>query len=71
MHKCHNVTVLPYHLVFPAKYRIVVLNAGVDKAIVSICLQIEKCYEIKFLELGSDDDHIHFFGSVSTNVQCN
>ncbi|MCP4323480.1 MAG: IS200/IS605 family transposase [Alteromonadales bacterium] len=60
IHKSHNVTVLLYHLVFPAKYRKVVLDAGVDKAIASVCLEIEKRYEIKFLEIGSDDDHIHF-----------
>jgi len=60
IHKSHNVTVLLYHLVFPAKYRRVVLDAGVDKAIASVCLEIEKRYEIKFLEIGSDDDHIHF-----------
>jgi REP element-mobilizing transposase RayT len=45
---------------FPAKYRRVVLDAGVDKAIASVCLEIEKRYEIKFLEIGSDEDHIHF-----------
>ncbi|MCP4984755.1 MAG: IS200/IS605 family transposase [Colwellia sp.] len=60
IHKSHNVTVLLYHLVFPAKYRRVVLDAGVDKAIASVCLEIEKRYEVKFLEIGSDDDHIHF-----------
>ena len=54
------MTVLLYHLVFPAKYRRVVLDAGVDKAIASVCLEIEKRYEVKFLEIGSDDDHIHF-----------
>ncbi len=54
------MTVLLYHLVFPAKYRRVVLDAGVDKAIASVCLEIEKRYEINFLEIGSDDDHIHF-----------
>lgn len=60
IHKSHNVTVLLYHLVFPAKYRRIVLDAGVDKAIVSVCLEIKKRYEIKFLEIASDDDHIHF-----------
>ena len=60
IHKSHNVTVLLYHLVFPAKYRRVVFDAGVDRALSNICLEIEKRYEIKFLEIGSDDDHIHF-----------
>ncbi|CAM4430124.1 IS200/IS605 family transposase [Pseudoalteromonas ostreae] len=60
IHKSHNVTVLLYHLVFPAKYRRAVLDVGVDRAITEICVEIEKRYEIKFLEIGTDEDHIHF-----------
>ncbi|WP_257326203.1 IS200/IS605 family transposase [Pseudoalteromonas rhizosphaerae] len=60
IHKGHNVTVLLYHLVFPAKYRRAVLDVGVDRAITEICVEIEKRYEIKFLEIGTDEDHIHF-----------
>jgi REP element-mobilizing transposase RayT len=60
IHKSHNVTVLLYHLVFPAKYRRVVFDAGVDRALTEICLEIEKRYEIKFLEIGTDADHVHF-----------
>ena len=60
IHKSHNVTVLLYHLVFPAKYRRMVLDAGVGRAITEICVEIEKRYEIKFLEIGTDEDHIHF-----------
>ena len=45
---------------FPAKYRRLVHDVGVDKAIAAVCLKIEKRNEIKFLEIGSDDDHIHF-----------
>jgi putative transposase len=59
-HKSHNVTVLLYHLVFPAKYRRVVLSEKVEEVITSVCLEIEKRYDIKFLEVGSDKDHIHF-----------
>ena len=25
-----------------------------------VCLEIEKRYEIKFLEIGTDKDHVHF-----------
>jgi len=59
IHKSHNVTVLLYHLVFPAKYRKVVFDAGVDRALADAFQEIEKRYPIKFLEIGSDDDHIH------------
>jgi REP element-mobilizing transposase RayT len=60
IHKSHNVTTLLYHLVFPAKYRRVVFDETVDKQIKNICLEIEKRYEIKFIEIGTDKDHIHF-----------
>ena len=49
-----------YHLVFPAKYRRVVFDAKVDSVLCDICLDIERRYEIKFLEIGTDEDHVHF-----------
>ena len=60
IHKSHNVTILLYHLVLPAKYRRVVFDKGVDSALTEICLEIEKRYEVKFLEIGTDEDHVHF-----------
>jgi putative transposase len=60
LHKSHNVSVLLYHLVFPAKYRRVVFNKEVDECIKTICLEIAKRYEIHFLEIGTDKDHVHF-----------
>ena len=60
IHKSHNVTVLMYHLVFPAKYRRAVIDAAVDRVVKDVCLEIEKRYQVKFLEIGADSDHIHF-----------
>ncbi len=60
IHKSHNVTVLIYHVVFPAKYRRVVFDEDVDSVVKEVCLEIEKRYQVKFLEIGSDKDHIHF-----------
>ncbi len=60
IHKSHNVTVLMYHLVFPAKYRRAVFDEVVDDELRKICMDIEKRYELKFLEIGTDKDHIHF-----------
>ncbi len=60
IHKSHNVTVLLYHIVFPAKYRRVVLSPKVDQTIKDVCFEIGKRYEIIFLEIGTDNDHIHF-----------
>ena len=57
VHDSHNVSVLLYHLVFPAKYRRAVLDSRVDVQVRDTCLEIEKRYELKFLEIGSDSDH--------------
>ena len=48
-----------YNLVFPAKYRKVVFKNRIEKELKEICLEIEKRYEIKFLEIGTDKDHVH------------
>lgn len=58
--KSHNISVLIYHYVCPAKYRRVVFNAEVDEVLREVCLEIEKRYEIKFIEIGTDKDHVHF-----------
>ncbi|MBM7072834.1 IS200/IS605 family transposase [Shewanella sp. 202IG2-18] len=61
IHKSHNVTILLYHLVYPAKYRRAVFDDTVDKEIKNICLDIESRYQIKFLEeIGTDKDQVHF-----------
>ena len=60
IHKSHNVSVLIYHLVCPAKYRRVVFDEEVDAVLKDICLEIAKRYEIVFLEIGTDKDHVHF-----------
>ena len=60
IHQSHNVSVLMYHLVCPAKYRRVVFDASVDTVLKEVCLDIAKRYAIIFLEIGSDKDHVHF-----------
>ena len=59
IHKSHNVTILIYHLVFLAKYRRVVFDDEVDEVLKEVCLDIEKRYQINFLEIGTDKDHVH------------
>jgi REP element-mobilizing transposase RayT len=58
--KSHNISILIYHYVCPAKYRRVVFNAEVEEVLREVCLEIEKRYEIKFIEIGTDKDHVHF-----------
>lgn len=60
LHRRHNVSVLLYHIVCPAKYRRAVFSEGVEVVLREVCLEIEKRYEIKFLEIGADNDHVHF-----------
>ena len=60
IHKSHNVTVLMYHFVFPAKYRRTVFDERVDEVLKEVCLEIEARYQLKFLEIGTDKDHVHF-----------
>ena len=60
IHKKHNVTLLLYHIVCPAKYRRTVFGKKVEDALRDVCIEIEKRYEIKFLEIGADEDHVHF-----------
>ena len=47
-------------MVFPAKYRRVVFDEAVDSVLKEICLDIEKRYQMKFLEIGTDKDHVNF-----------
>ena len=60
IHKSHNVMVLMCHLVFPAKYRRSVFDETVDKELKAVCMEIELRYEVKFLEIDTDKNHVHF-----------
>ena len=56
----HNVSLLMYHIVCPAKYRRVVFDEQVDKTLAEISKEIELRYDMRFLEIGTDKDHVHF-----------
>ena len=60
IHKEHNVSVLIYHLVCPTKYRRMVITNEVDREIKEICKEIALRFEMIFLEIGADKDHVHF-----------
>jgi REP element-mobilizing transposase RayT len=38
----------------------VVIDQKVDEILKEICLDIAKRYEIEFIEIGTDKDHVHF-----------
>ena len=54
------VSVLLYYLLCSAKYCRVVLSKEVDSRLKDICLEISKRYEIHFVEIGTDQDHVHY-----------
>ena len=58
--RSHNVSVLLYHYVVPAKYRVVVFDPEVDQVLKEVGLEIADRYQIEFLEIGTDGDHVHF-----------
>lgn len=58
--RSHNKTLLLYHIVCPVKYRREVLTDGVSRTLTEICLGIQSRYDINFLEIGTDGDHVHF-----------
>jgi REP element-mobilizing transposase RayT len=58
--KSHNKTLLLYHLVFPAKYRRKIFSEAVETTLKEICIGISERYEIRFIEIGTDKDHVHF-----------
>jgi REP element-mobilizing transposase RayT len=58
--KSHNVSILIYHFVCPAKYRRAVIDKTVDQVLKEVCLDIANRYQIEFLEIGTDRDHVHF-----------
>ncbi len=55
IYKSHNKSLLLYHLVFPAKYRRKVFTEEVGERLKEIFIEIEKCYEIRFVEIGMED----------------
>ncbi|MDR0658169.1 MAG: IS200/IS605 family transposase, partial [Mediterranea sp.] len=60
IYKRHNKTLLLYHIVFPIKYRRNVITDAIGNSLKDICLEISERFEIVFLEIGYESDHVHF-----------
>ena len=58
--KRHNKTLLLYHIVCSLKYRRDVITNEIGESLKEICLQISERYEISFVEIGYEPDHVHF-----------
>ena len=46
-------------MVFPAKYRRKVFTQEVEESFKEICVGIEKRYELRFVEIGLEENHVH------------
>ncbi|MCA9356721.1 IS200/IS605 family transposase [Candidatus Kaiserbacteria bacterium] len=58
--KSHSANELVYHLVCPVKYRRKIFTSGNEPTLKALALELEKRYELHFLEIGIDKDHVHF-----------
>ena len=58
--KRHNKTLLLYHLVFPLKYRKAVITKEIGEGLKDVCLEISERYEVHFIEIGYESNHVHF-----------
>lgn len=51
---------LLYPLVCPIKYRRNVLSEEIEMSLVEVCRNISERYEIHFVEIGADENRVHF-----------
>ena len=58
--KRHNKSLLLYHIVIPLKYRKKAINKEVGETLIKICYGISERYEVQFVEIGYESDHVHF-----------
>ncbi len=49
-----------YHLVCPAKYRRKIFSEAVEKTLKETCMAFAPAYDMHFIEIGADEDHVHF-----------
>ena len=67
--KSHNKNLFIYHLVCPAKYRRKIFTDAVSQTLKTVCLEFGPSYEIHFLEIGIDIDHVHFLIQTVPNIR--
>ena len=66
--KSHNKTLLIFHLVCPVKYRRDIFTSANTTTLKSICLELGHRYNLNFLEIGIDEDHVHFLIQTVPNI---
>jgi REP element-mobilizing transposase RayT len=60
IYKRHNKTLLLYHIVCPVKYRKGVITKEIGETLKEVCVEISERYEVHFVEIGYETDHVHF-----------
>lgn len=60
IHKRDNKTLLLYHIVCPLKYIKGVITKEIGETLKEICIEISDRYEIHFIEIGYERNHVHF-----------
>ncbi|MDP1675850.1 MAG: transposase, partial [Bacteroidota bacterium] len=60
INKRHNKALLLYHKVCPSKYRKAIFTETVEESLKTVCIEISQRYEMHFVEIGADEDHIHY-----------
>ena len=66
--KSHNKTLLVFHLVCPIKYRRKIFTSVNEQTLKHICLELGIRYEYRFLEIGIDENHVHFLLQIIPNT---
>ena len=66
--KSHNKTLLIFHLVCPVKYRRKIFTRENETTFKSICLELGERYNYNFIEIGMDENHVHFLIQTFPNI---
>jgi len=66
--KSHNKTLLIFHLVCPIKYRRKIFTSDIENSLKTVCLELGIRYEYQFLEIGIDENHVHFLIQTIPNI---
>jgi putative transposase len=64
----HCAWEIHYHIVFPVKYRKVLLDKDVVEIIRETAVGIQERYEIEMERMGMDNDHIHLLCSAHPKI---
>ena len=67
--KSHNKTLIIFHLVCPIKYRRKIFTPDIEHSLKTVCLELGIRYEYQFLEIGIDENHVHFLIQTIPNIQ--